>query len=305
MTAPQHHRSESSWTGRAAPGAATRWGLVACGALVVLIAVYWAAVRTYTGQRVENAALRGSYQVNADELSAADTALASLTVTSLAVAVAVLAVIGWVRGGMRLAAVAVGVVGGAALLTEGLKNYVLTRPHLVDSPQQWLHNSFPSGHTTVATAVACATLIVVPWRWRTVAMLVVTAWTVGVGAYTVIARWHWLSDTLGADAVALLAASLGALYLARRGLVREVAADRSAPVRTLLVVLAVLYVLGVGVTGVYVGLAGIEQEPGSSVADYNIYLAAQSLASVGSVLTILVAWASWHRLETGRSLARR
>ncbi|WP_440712618.1 phosphatase PAP2 family protein [Gordonia sp. FQ] len=274
-----------------------RWAVLAVGALAVLIGVYWAAVRTYTGQRVENAALRGSYQINADQVTAADNALATLTVGSLAVAVVILAVIGWVRGGFRLAVVAVAVVGGASAATEVLKRYVLRRPDLVDGPPQWLHNSFPSGHTTVAMAVACATLLVISWRWRTVAMLIVTTWTVGVGAYTVIARWHRLSDTLGADAIALLAASLGALYLVRRGLVRRVPADRRAPVRTVLVVLAAVYVFGAGATGVYVGLAGAGQTPGD-VADFNLYLAAQTLASVGSVLTILLAWWSWHRLES-------
>ncbi|WP_298446733.1 phosphatase PAP2 family protein [Gordonia sp. (in: high G+C Gram-positive bacteria)] len=274
-----------------------RWAVLAVGALTVLIGVYWAAVRTYTGQRVENAALRGSYQINADQVTAADNALATLTVGSLAVAVVILAVIGWVRGGFRLAVVAVAVVGGASAATEVLKRYVLRRPDLVDGPPQWLHNSFPSGHTTVAMAVACATLLVVSWRWRTVAMLIVTAWTVGVGAYTVIARWHRLSDTLGADAIALLAASLGALYLVRRGLVRRVPTDRRAPVRTVLVVLAAVYVFGAGAIGVYVGLAGAGQTPGD-VADFNLYLAAQTLASVGSVLTILPAWWSWHRLES-------
>ncbi|UQE73572.1 phosphatase PAP2 family protein [Gordonia sp. PP30] len=274
-----------------------RWAVLAVGALTVLIGVYWAAVRTYTGQRVENAALRGSYQINADQVTAADNALATLTVGSLAVAVVILAVIGWVRGGFRLAVVAVAVVGGASAATEVLKRYVLRRPDLVDGPPQWLHNSFPSGHTTVAMAVACATLLVVSWRWRTVAMLIVTTWTVGVGAYTVIARWHRLSDTLGADAIALLAASLGALYLVRRGLVRRVPTDRRAPVRTVLVVLAAVYVFGAGAIGVYVGLAGAGQTPGD-VADFNLYLAAQTLASVGSVLTILLAWWSWHRLES-------
>lgn len=282
------------------PVSAARWVVLAFGSLVVLIGVYWAAVRTYSGQRVENGALRGSYQVNADEVTAADDALATFTVTSLAVAVAVLAAIGWVRGGFRLAAVAVAVVGGAAVLTQLLKGYVLTRPDLVDAPPQWLHNSFPSGHTTVAMSVACAALLVVSWKWRTLAMIVVLSWTLGVGAYTVIARWHRLSDTLGADAIAVLAVSLGAAYLARCGQVQRVAPERSAPVRTVLVVLVTLYSVGMGVVGVFVGLAGWRQEPGSETADFNLYLAAQTLASVGSILAVLLAWWSWHRLETVR-----
>lgn len=279
--------------------AATAWIALAMLSLAAVAATYWSAVRTVGGQRAENAALRGALQVNSEDVVAADAALATFTVASLGVAVLVLAVIGWVRGGLRLGAVAVAVVAGGTAVTEVLKRYLLTRPPLIDAPDYWLHNSFPSGHTTVAMCVACAALLVVSWRWRTLAMMVVTAWTVGVGAYTVVARWHRLSDTLGADAIALAAASIGALYLLRRGLVQRVSDDRRAPVRTVLIVLAAVYVTAFGAVGVAVGLAGLGQDAGS-VADYNIYLAAQSLASVGSILTILLAWASWHRLETVR-----
>lgn len=276
-----------------------RWWLLAVGAMIVVVAVYLAAVRTATGQRLENSALRGALQVNADEVTAADEALATFTLASLGIAVAILAVIGWVRGGLRLAAVAVGVVGAATVVTEVLKRYLLERPLLVDAPEYLQHNSFPSGHTTVAMSVACATLMVVSWRWRTLAMLLVTSWTVGVGAYTVVARWHRLSDTLGADAIALLMASLGALNLLRRRMVRRIPDDRNAPVRTIVVVLACLWVVALGAVGAFVGLVGADQDPGAT-ADYNIYLGAQALASVGSVLTLLLAWASWHRLETAR-----
>ncbi|MFT3662045.1 MAG: phosphatase PAP2 family protein [Gordonia sp. (in: high G+C Gram-positive bacteria)] len=298
VTATAHRSVEL--TSRERSGAAVRWAVLAFASSATLVGVYWAAVRTHTGQQVENAALRGSYQVNADEVTDADLALASITLTSLGVAVVILAVIGWVRGGVRLAAVAVGVIVGATLTTEILKRILLSRPDLAGGPSQWLHNSFPSGHTTVAMAVACATLLVVSWRWRTIAMLVVTGWTVGVGAYTVIARWHRLSDTLGADAIALTTTSLGALVLLHSGLVRRVPDQRFAPVRTLLLTVAALYVLGVGLLGAYVGRAGIGQGPGTSIAEWNLYLAAQSLASVGSVLTVLLAWWSWRRLETVR-----
>jgi hypothetical protein len=186
------------------------------------------------------------------------------------------------------------------LITEVLKRYALGRPMLTEAPEHWLHNSYPSGHTTVAMSVACATLLVVSWRRRTLAMLIVTSWTVGVGAYTVVARWHRLSDTLGADAVAVLTAVLGALILLRAGLIRRVPADVRAPVRTVLLTLAALYLVIVAVVGILLGLAGARQDrqdPGP-IADYNVYLAAQSLASAGSILAILLVWWSWRRLET-------
>ena len=275
----------------------TRWWVLSLGSLASLIAVYWLAVRTYTGQRVENAALRGALQVNADEVTAADQALATVTVGSLALAVVLLAVVGWVRGGLWLASVAVAVVGLSIVVTEALKRYLLPRPDLVDAPAQWMHNSFPSGHTTVAMSVALATLLVVSWRWRTPAMLIVMFWSVGVGAYTVVARWHRLSDTLGADAVALGAASIGALVLLRTGRIRRVPADSRAPVRTVIVVIATTNLVGTIAIGAFIGWAGMHQSAGET-ADYNLYLAAQSIASGGSLLAIVLAWWSWHRLES-------
>ena len=65
-------------------------------------------------------------------------------------------------------------------------------------------NTLPSGHTTAAMSLLFAVLIVMPYRFRGVAMFVALTWAVGIGAYTVVIGAHRLSDTLAADAVALI-----------------------------------------------------------------------------------------------------
>ncbi|MFM9378123.1 phosphatase PAP2 family protein [Gordonia sp. VNK21] len=273
-----------------------RWLLLALLATAVLCAAYVLAVRTATGQRLENAALRGALQVNPAEVTGADEVLATITVTSLGVAVAIVGLIGLIREGWWLACAGVATIGGPVVATEVLKRWVLPRPELVDAPDSILHNSFPSGHTTVAMAVACGVLVVVPWRWRTPAMIVVGLWAIGIGGYTVIARWHRASDTVGGNAMALIGAAVGALILARLGLVRPVP-GRRAPLRALAVTLLALFGLLVAASGVLLTVVGAGQEAGET-ADYNLFLGADSIASAGSVFALLLAWYGWYRFET-------
>lgn len=103
---------------------------------------------------------------------------------------------------------------------------MLPRPELVDTTGGFTANSLPSGHTTIAMTVLFATVLVVPYRWRGPAMLIVAFWAVSVGHYTLTAKWHRLSDTLAADAVALTLACLASWWLVRRG---AVARDTGRP----------------------------------------------------------------------------
>lgn len=61
----------------------------------------------------------------------------------------------------------------------------------------------------------------VPYRCRGLAMLIVMTWSVGIGAYSVTAKWHRLSDTIGADFVALIVGSIAALVLLRYGAIQR------------------------------------------------------------------------------------
>jgi membrane-associated phospholipid phosphatase len=271
----------------------------------VLVASYAGFVLTATGQALENSALRGADQVSADSLAEADTTLHGITVASLAVACLVIGVVGLLRRSVALAVAAVGVIAAGQVVTQGLKRFVLPRPELVEASPDYTGNSFPSGHTTIALTVLAAVLIVVPARWRGVAMFVVAWWAVGIGAYTLTAKWHRFSDTLGAAGVTLVVASLAALWLHRRGLVRPV----EGPPHRWRVVLVVAPLATLAAVSTALGLfllaAGGDLTARDPVTEYNAYLALQVLAGAGSVVTALALWWSWHRLEVVPARARR
>jgi membrane-associated phospholipid phosphatase len=107
---------------------------------------------------------------------------------------------------------AVGIVLGSVAAARVLKE-VVVRPDL-GVPGSSTHNSFPSGHVAVATALVLAFVLVLPpvARWWFVvpgAMAVVA-----VAAATMITGWHRLSDLLGGALVAGVLYCLAAAALA-------------------------------------------------------------------------------------------
>lgn len=285
------------------PAVARRWLVIASVALGFVVAVYLLAVCTETGQRLENTALRGADEAGARDAAQASHALNRITVYSLGVAVVLVALIGLWRRRIELAVAAVGVIIGGQLVVQILKRYVLPRPELVDVTGDYAHNSLPSGHTAIAMTVLFAFVIVVPYRWRGLAMLPVLTWAVGIGHYTLTAKWHRLSDTLAADAIALALACVASWWLARRGALGRVEGRR----RILPIVLATLMAVAALITLVLGGIlwgAPLARE-GLDIAtrDYawDIYLGATAFASAGSIITALIFLASWRRIDaTGR-----
>jgi membrane-associated phospholipid phosphatase len=274
-----------------------RWWLLVGVGLVVLVGSYSGLVLTAAGQAVENTALRGADQVDARTLAQSDEALAGITVASLAVACLLIVVAGIVRRSIPLAAAAVGTVGVGVVVAEILKRVVLPRPALVEVSQAYTGNSFPSGHTAIALGVLAAALLLSTWRLRGAVMFFVTSWAVSIAGYTITSKWHRLSDTLGSAGITLVVASLAALWLHRRGLVRRV--DTGAHrMRVVLVVvpLALGCLVAVALGGFLLVATGdlLDRDP---VTDYNVFLAHQVLAAAGSSATALALWWSWHRLE--------
>ncbi|OLR93561.1 phosphatase PAP2 family protein [Actinokineospora bangkokensis] len=279
--------------------AARRWLGVAVGSALALVAVYLLAVWTRAGQRFENAALRGADEAGSPALTQADEGLGDITVTSLAVAIALVLLIGLLRKRGDLALAAAGVIVAGQVVTQVLKRFVLPRPALVPVDGDYGHNSLPSGHTTIAMTVLFAVLIVVPHRWRGVALFFLLSWAVAIGAYTVTAKWHRLSDTLAADAIALGLACAASWWLARRGAVAPHTGPRRVPR-----VLIIGFTAGVGVLSLVLGVLlfalAVANEGVRATLDgnpYVVYLAANSFASAGSIAAALVFLWTWRRLE--------
>ncbi|VEG58191.1 PA-phosphatase-like phosphoesterase [Mycolicibacterium aurum] len=276
-----------------------RWTLILAGASLFFVAVYLLAVRTHTGQAVENAALNGAEQVDTQAFVVAHRALDTITYSSLAAATLAVGGVGLLRRQVNLAAAAVGVILGSQALTQIMKYVVLQRPELLDTGE-YLENTLPSGHTTAAMSVLFATVIVMPYRFRGVALFFTLTWAVGIGAYTVIARWHRLSDTLAADAVALFVACAASHFLARTDRLRAVVSPGAA--RFTLRTVFVLLVATAGVVSLVLGLTALVPPPQRINADteWQLFLSAQWLAAAGSIVAALLFWWTWHRLETKR-----
>ena len=273
-----------------------RWFVTAVVAVVLLVGVYIVAVLTPWGQHWENSALTGSDRASPEEQTQALDALAAIQIWSLAAALAAIAVIGVLRRQARTTVVALAVVLAGAGGTEALKRWILPRPDLVGAPVDLVQNSFPSGHTAIAMTTMVAVFLVVPYRWRGWAMFVVMTWATSIGQYTVTAHWHRLSDTVGADLIAVILGSVAAYWLHRRGLVRVVATRRYGGRVVYVVVTAILGTLSLGLGALLVWVS-INQEISGGSGDHNAFLATQVLAGAFSTAAALVYWATWHRLE--------
>ncbi|HEX6340346.1 phosphatase PAP2 family protein [Umezawaea sp.] len=107
---------------------------------------------------------------------------------------------------------AVGVVLGSVAAARVLKE-VVVRPELgvVGSSA---HNSFPSGHVAVATALVLAFVLVLPPAVRWWALVPGVPVVVVVGASTMVTGWHRLSDLVGGVLVASALHCLAAAALA-------------------------------------------------------------------------------------------
>ncbi|WP_200920290.1 phosphatase PAP2 family protein [Agreia sp. Leaf244] len=273
-----------------------RWIVTAVVAAALLVGVYVFAVLTPWGQQWENSALTGSGRASPEEEAQALDSLAAIQVWSLAGALIALASIGLLRRQILTTIVALAVVLGGAVGTEVLKRWILPRPDLVSTPVDLLDNSFPSGHTAIAMTTMVAVFLVVPYRWRGWAMFVVMTWATSIGQYTVTAHWHRLSDTVGADLIALILGSIAAYLLHRRGLVRVVDQRRYGGRVVYVVVASILGLISLAL-GALLAWVSIDQEISGGSGDHNAFLATQVLAGAFSTAAALVYWATWHRLE--------
>jgi membrane-associated phospholipid phosphatase len=187
--------------------------------LAVVAAAYLLAVRTGSGQVVENVAKDGRYvrrwwveDPGADALKASATA---------AVVAGAMLLVAWTAARRRslplLALVAV-VVGGSVAAAEVLKRGLLDRPRLVTAGDPnylavLAPNSFPSGHTAGAAAVAVAAVLVAPAGRRAAVAAAGWAYATAVAAAMLVAEQHRPSDTVG-GAVLAAAVGLGAVAVA-------------------------------------------------------------------------------------------
>ncbi|GAA2802513.1 phosphatase PAP2 family protein [Crossiella cryophila] len=207
------------------PAAAWRIALSVPLFLFAFIATYLQFVRTREGQRWENEVLaaggRGTGWLRDRNSGLLEVMDDRPLLIGAVVGVILVALVGrrWWAG---LAAV-VG-MGLTVAASQVLKLSLLERPRLQTGPLP-SHNSFPSGHVSLAMALVLALLVVLPSRLRVLAAVPGALWVASVSTATMEAGWHRLSDTLGAGLLAATVCCLAvglllALGKARRAVYR-------------------------------------------------------------------------------------
>jgi membrane-associated phospholipid phosphatase len=190
------------------------WLLVLAAVEVVcLVAVCRFFVQSEHGQLLDTVALAGNWIGRARIETLVDTVLNTVSVVSLVVATAVIGFIALIRRRVAVAFGAMLLIVGANLTTQLLK-VLVERPRLgVDAERAAAGNSLPSGHTTVAAAVAVALLLVLPARLRGAGGVVGAVAAAVVGIATLSAGWHRPSDVVAALLVVGVWASMAGLFI--------------------------------------------------------------------------------------------
>ena len=177
--------------------------LLVTAALCVLavVGVYLAFVCTRRGQDLDDLAYSGRDVVRPRATAATDRLLSSITEQSLAVLGTGLVLVALLRRRWRLALGVFVAVGGAIITSEVLK-HTLPRPDYAGI-QGIQHNSYPSGHATIAMSLALGLVMVSPRRLRPIAAVLAALFATAVGTGVLASGWHRPSDSLGAFGVTL------------------------------------------------------------------------------------------------------
>jgi membrane-associated phospholipid phosphatase len=123
--------------------------------------------------------------------------LETISVATLSVALAVLVLVGGLRGRWQLGLRSTAAVAGAILSAEVLK-------HTLPSYNEWTGDwsligggSLPSGHAVIVTSISLAVLSISSDRWRRRLVGPLVAATAIATTATVTVGWHLPSDVLG------------------------------------------------------------------------------------------------------------
>jgi membrane-associated phospholipid phosphatase len=220
---------------RRGSAAATGLLVAACCAFGTF-AVHRLFVGTALGQTVDQALLDKAALLPSVVDRLAHVLLSGFTLPLVVAACLVPPTLALLRRSPWLAAGALVLVAGANITTQVLKTYVFERPDLLALGAP---NSLPSGHTTVAASVALALAVIAPPLLRVPTAVAGTAGSLLVGAATIVAGWHRLSDVVAAVMVSAAWAGLVVAFVVMRprrpasadSSVLTVAVDRAEPSR--------------------------------------------------------------------------
>ncbi len=215
----------SRWQ-RAVVGSALPGLVTAAVGVLGIWASWWVFVRTWAGQRVDQAALEGAHYGRTRLWELAEPVLDVISVGFVAAVLLAAMLIAVLRRRWSLAIQVAILMIGANVTTRVLKFSVLDRPDLGIGDRQ--ANTLPSGHTTAAASVSAALVMVVPPRVRPWAAVLGVGYTSATGVSTLIGQWHRPGDVVAALFVVLVWGGLACALLAVRPGLRDGGAPTGA-----------------------------------------------------------------------------
>lgn len=238
---------------------------------------YAVGVGSLLGQRAEASVLDAS-AFNADPPAP----LSLVSPWTVAIALALLALLAWLIHGFGRAAWLLIFSLAAIVVSQLLKQRVLSRPDFFDLDAP---NTFPSGHMTVFAVVAGGFIWAVSARWRGLAAVFGAVLMAAVSWQLLEYGWHRPSDVLGAQALGVLAFALAAMLRLPRG-ARTVRLPSSATVAVNRILGAVLTISGIALV---VGGLVVALMAASSHTD-RLMLTAGEIALVGTSALVARAY---------------
>jgi membrane-associated phospholipid phosphatase len=205
---------------RATDGSLRSPASLACIAAVATSAVvmlYVLVLGTDVGRSLDAAALpAGLYGPGWDRAhEALAIAVQAISLASLAIVALGALAVAITREGPRLALRVGLLLAGANLTSHFLKPLLGSADPLGGERLRAIHDSFPSGHATVAMSVAYTALAIAPARWRRPCAVVASAYAAAVGVGLVMLHAHYPSDVIAGYLVATAWAALAVLATPR------------------------------------------------------------------------------------------
>lgn len=193
-------------------------GIVAVAAALGFVALYWVALGTDLGLRLDDQAVvlsteRGAFP---EVYEAIELAMRVIGLISLAIVGGSTVALGFLLG-RPAEAIAAGVtIAAANVATQVLKPLLGALDPLGGDATREFAAAFPSGHATVAMSLGLGLVIVAPAAMRPLAALAAWGTAVAVGLSLVALGWHYPSDVAGGYLVAATCAGLSAAAVASR-----------------------------------------------------------------------------------------
>ena len=177
-------------------------GFVLIASVTAFVILYYIAVRTHGGQRLDASAVRLRHVLRRSQYSLAARMHDWVSIASVAFLGGAIVLVAFVRRRPR-AAIAAGVMMFGSMVTTEVIKHTSPRPFrgVVDS--LGAHNTFPSGHTTVAVALAVGAIVVASAASRRRVAPLAALFAAGVGCSLVVTASHRPSDIIGAALVVL------------------------------------------------------------------------------------------------------